>query len=406
MFGARGGLFGALLFCALISADFNAETWRYRRPLNVPTGAPIAEFTVDRALYRNSTANLDDLRILRDGVETPYVIRSLNGARQTIERPAAIVNKASVPGTGVQAVLDLKNHAGHNRLRIGTALHNFKEDVRVETSDDSHNWAVVQPDGVIFDVLRDEHAAAETTVDYPFSTRRFVRLTIPGWTDPANLQAAWLSDFEETNTVRDVVATLTPTVHEGVKAQTTELTLDVGAPGQPFDRIDLTVDPGLFSRTVEIASGNDMQHWFSAAGGVIFRTADEERLSLETWERTSRYLRITVFNADSAPLKFGQVTLSGIRRIVQFPAAQAGSYVAYVGNSGARPPSYDFASVMPKKITPTAATLGAMAGNPLFHPPERPWTDRHPWMLNGTLIVAVVIMGFVSLRMLGKLKYP
>jgi len=395
-----------LFFCALAGADFNAETWRYRRPLNVPQRAPIAEFTVDAALYRDSAANLDDLRILRKGVETPYVVKSLTGFRQITERPAAIVNKSWVPNTGLQAVLDLKGHAEHNRLRIATALHNFKETVLVETSDDDHSWAVVQSAGLIFDVSRDEHAAAETTVDYPVSTRRFLRLTIPGWTDPANLQAVWLSDFKETDTVRDAIATLAPSVSEDAKAQTTELTLDLGFPGQPFDRIALTVDPSLFSRTVEIASANDLQHWFSTSGGVIFRGADEERLLLETPERTGRYLKITVFNADSTPLKFGRVTLSGIRRMVRFPAVEPGPYAVYVGNIGARPPSYDFRHVMPKNIAPTEASLGTMETNPLFRAPERPWTDRNPWLLNGTLIIAVVIMGFISLRMMRKLKSP
>jgi len=395
-----------LIFCALAGADFNAETWRYRRQLSVPLRAPIAEFTVDAALYRDSAANLDDLRILRNGVETPYALKSLTGARQTIERPAAIINKAWVPNTGLQAVLDLKGHAEHNRLRVATPLHNFKENVVVETSDDGHAWAVVQSAGLIFDVSRDEHAAAETTVDYPVSTRRYLRLTIPGWTDPANLQAVWLSDFKETDTVRDVIATLAPSVSEDSKAQTTESTLDLGFPGQPYDRIALTVDHGLFSRTVEIASANELPHWFSTSGGVIFRTADEERLLLETPERTGRYLKITVFNADSAPLKFDRVTLSGIRRMVQFPAVEPGSYVAYVGNAGARPPSYDFGHVMPKNITPAVAALGPMEASPLFRAPERPWTDRNPWLLNGTLIVAVVIMGFISLRMLRKLKSP
>jgi hypothetical protein len=44
--------------------------------------------------------------------------------------------------------------------------------------------------------------------------------------------------------------------------------------------------------------------------------------------------------------------------------------------------------------------------NPLFRVPERPWTDRSPWILNGTLIVSVVIMGFISVRMLRKIQSP
>jgi hypothetical protein len=397
-------LLSSLGCCALLMADFSAPAWRYRRPLTVSLPEPVSEFTVDAALYRDSAANLDDLRILRDATETPFVILTLAGSRQTLEPSATIVNKAFVPGTGVQAILDLRGHSEHNRLRISTPLHNFKENIRVETSDDSHTWAVVQAAGLIFDVSRDDHAAAESTVTYPLSTRRFVRLTIPGWTDPANLEAVWLSAYKETGATRDTVATLTPAVREDSKAQTTELTVDLGYAGQPFDRIELTVDSGLFSRTVEIAGSNDQQHWYSTAGGVIFRTTEGEQLSLETAERTERYLKIIVFNADSAPLHFGPVTLSGIRRVVKFASSQTGAYFVYVGNPNARQPSYDFARVLPSKGLPAGAKLGAVETNPQFRLPERPWTDRNPWLLNGALVVAVIAMGFITLRMMKKVS--
>jgi hypothetical protein len=397
-------LLSGLACCLPLAADFSASAWRYRRPLTLSLPAPVSQFTVDGALYRDSAANLDDLRILRDSSETPYVILTLAGSRQTLEPPATMVNKAWVPGTGVQATLDLRGHAEHNRLRIKTPLHNFKEAVRVETSDDAHSWSVVLSSGLIFDVSRDDRSATENTVSYPLSTRRYVRLTIPGWTEAANLESVWLSAYKETGATRDIVATLTPSVHEDMKAQTTELTLDLGFPGQPIDRIDLTVDPGLFSRSVEIAGANDLQHWYSNAGGVISRTTEGDQLSLDTAERTDRYLKITVFNADSEPLHFGPVTLSGIRRIVKFSSEQAGAYYVYLGNPSARRPSYDFARVAPADGIPGATKLGAVEPNPLFRLPERPWTDRNPWLLNGALVGAVITMGFVTLRMLRKVQ--
>ena len=226
-------LLSGLACCSLLSADFSSPAWRYRRPLTVNSPAPVSQFTVDATLYRDSAASLDDLRILRNQTETPYVVTALTGSRQTIEPAATIVNKGYVPDSGVQATLDLRWHAEHNRLRIGTSLHNFKENVRVETSDDGRSWAVVQSSGVIFEVSRDDHNASETTVSYPTSTRRYVRLTIPGWTEPANLQTVWLSDYKETGATRDLVAALTPNVREDSKTQTTELVLDLGFSGQP-----------------------------------------------------------------------------------------------------------------------------------------------------------------------------
>jgi hypothetical protein len=397
-------LFSGLAFSALLSADFGATAWRWRRPVSITAPAPVSEFTIDSELYRESTANLDDLRIMRGQSETPYVLLTMTGSHQAMELPAGMLNKAWVPGTGVQVVLDLKGHPEHNRLRIVSPLHNFTEPVRVETSDDARTWALVQSEGLIFDILRDDHAAAEMTVSYPDSTRRYVRLTIPGWTDPKNLQAVWLSAFKETGATRDVIATLTPAVHEEPKAQTTELTLDLGFSGRPFDQISLAVDPGLFSRTVEIAATNDQKHWYPCSGGVISRTAESEGLTLEIPERTERYLKITVFNADSAPLHFGSILLAGVRRVVKFSSSQPGPYFVYVGNPSARQPSYDFAHVLPATAVSAAAQLGPPQPNPLFRLPERPWTDRNPYLLNGALVLAVAAMGFVTLRMMKKIS--
>ena len=397
-------LLSGLACCSLLTADFSGSAWKTRRPLSVLTpGAAVSEFVVDGALYRDSAANLDDLRILRDQTETPYVIQVLNGTRQTLEPAANILNKAYVPGSGVQAILDLKGHPEHNRLRIGTALHNFKETVRVETSDDQHAWALVQAGGLIFDVQREDHNANETTISYPTSTRRYVRLTIAGWSDPENLQAVWVADYRETGATRDVIATLTPSVREDGHAQTTELVFDLGFAGQPFDEIDLTVDPGEFSRTVEIGATNDLKHWYASAGSVISRTAEGEHLALALNETTNRYLKIVVANGDSAALHFGAAKLSGVRRVVKFPSLQAGHYFVYVGNPSARPPSYDFARVLPAGA-PGNTTLGEPMVNPQFRLPERPWTDRNPWLLNGVLVAAVLAMGLVTLRMLKKVS--
>lgn len=398
-------LLSGLACCSLLTADFNGVAWKTRRQIRLAESAPaaVSEFIVDGPLYRDSAAGLDDLRILRDGTETPYVIQVLNGTRRTLEPTAKMLNKAYVPGSGVQAILDLKGHPEHNRLRVGSDLHNFKETVRVETSDDQHTWALVQSGGLIFDVQRDDHSANETTVSYPTSTRRYVRLTIAGWSDPDNLQAVWVSAYRETGATRDVIATLTPSVHEDSKTQTTELIFDLGFGGQPFDQIDLSVDPGEFSRTVEIGATNDLRHWYANSGSVISRTAEGEQLSLTMGETTGRYLKIVVANADSAPLHFGAAKLSGVRRVVKFPSLQPGNYFVYVGNPSARQPSYDFARVLPAG-KPGEASLGEPTANPLFRVPDRPWTDRNPWLLNGVLVIAVLAMGLVTMRMLKKVS--
>jgi Protein of unknown function (DUF3999) len=180
----------------LLRADFDPTHWQTRTPIALKGPAPVSAIVLDPAVCRASLASLRDLRIVRAGVEVPYRFEILSAAREQIELQPRMLNKTAVPNTGVQAVLDLNGHPSHNRLRISTTQHNFKETVRIETSDDARHWAIARSDGLIFDIATTSRDASDLTIDYPVSTRRYVRLTIPGWRDPAYLASAWLTFYK------------------------------------------------------------------------------------------------------------------------------------------------------------------------------------------------------------------
>src|SRR5665811_975579 len=67
--------FSLLLSAGLAHADFNSAQWHSRAPLNVTPGHAVSEFTVTADVFRHSSAQLNDLRIIRDGVtEVPYIV--------------------------------------------------------------------------------------------------------------------------------------------------------------------------------------------------------------------------------------------------------------------------------------------------------------------------------------------
>jgi uncharacterized protein DUF3999 len=387
------------LFAAacLLRADFDPRHWQTRMPIAVKQPAPVSAIVLDPSVCRVSRATLHDLRIVRAGIEVPYRFEILSASRRQIEFQPAILNQAAIPNIGVRAVLDLNGHPTHNRLRIATTQRNFKEAVHIETSDDGRNWAMARNDGLIFDITATGRQTSALTVDYPMSTRRYVRVTIPGWRHPAYLASAWLTYVKETEAVRDAVSTLTPRTTEDPKAQTTSLVADIGFQGLVYDRLNLAADSGAFSRSVEISTSRDAKEWSFAGQGVI----SQERVSIDFPDQWNRYVKITIFNRDSAPLKITRVRLSALRRLLQFPSATAGPYWLYSGNPQARQPSYDLASLIPAA---TAASLGAPQPNPQYRPPIQPWSDRNPHLLNFVLIAAVAIMGFIAIRSLRKVK--
>src|SRR5262249_41166028 len=159
--------------------------------------------------------------------------------------------------TGVSAVIDLSGHVSHNRIRIGTSRKNFNESVRIETSDDANVWSVANENGLIFDVSRSDRQVSDLTLTYPVSTRRYVRITIPGWHDPAWLESAFVVLFQETDAVRDILASGTPVGTQNSQDRSTSFQIDAGIGGLPYDRVTISPLPGFFSRAVEVLSSGD-----------------------------------------------------------------------------------------------------------------------------------------------------
>jgi len=366
------------------------------RAIKTQPNADISAVIPDSTLYRQSLARLNDVRIVRSGAEVPYAIRVLSGKREEVELPATVLNKSAAPDTGVSAVIDLSGHAPHNRIRITTGRKNFKEAVRIETSDDAKLWSVANESGLIFDVSRSDRKVSDLTLTYPVSTRRYVRVTIPGWHDPAWLESAFAVFFRETDAVRDILAAGAPVVTQNSTDRSTSFQIDAGMAGLPYDCVTISPHPGFFSRIVEILSSSDTKNWVVIGEGTLSRTADQENLSISFGAPWTRYLKLTVFNGDSPPLVINKIELSGLRRMIVFASKEPGGYELFSGNASATRPYYDFAAVTPDRIDPAPATLGPPTANAQYRTPSLPWTDRNPVLLNTVLIIAVV--GWAMLR--------
>jgi hypothetical protein len=400
-------LLSLLAATAIARADFDPLRWQFRRGISIGKPEPVATFTVDSAMYRGSRARLSDLRIIRDSAEIPYLIRVLSGSHEEREWSPALLNKAVAPGTGLQATLDLGAHPTHNRLRIATRQKNFKQRVRIETGDDGRNWSIARDDGYVFDFSQGDRHVSVLTVDYPDSTRRFVKFTIFGWTDPEYLDSAWLTYYTAASGTVDSLATLAATATEDSKTQSTLLTADIGFEGLPYDRLQMMVDAGPFYRTVEIETSNDAKNWAFVGQSVISRAADREHTTIFFSEQWDRHIRLRILNHDSPPLAVRRLTLSAYRRVVEFPANTAGQYWLYYGNADAKQPVYDFAQTLSQQAKAVVYTLGQEQPNPAYRPPvppEKPWSDRHPGVLYTVLIAAILIMGAIAVRFLLKIN--
>ena len=401
----RRAVLSLLCLAGLLRADFNPSRWQYRRPLIVEQPYQVHAVVIDRTVYAASLPGLDDLRVARGSEEIPYVLETSAGSLEERELRPEILDR-SAGRDGLQLTLDLAGAAKHNRLRVTTALKNFRIRVRIETSEDRRRWAIARDDGYIFDFSQGDRNVSVLTVEYPVSTRRYVRATFFGWTRTDAAASAWLTHYQERPAVWQTVATAAPARFED--RNTTVLTFDLGV-SAPHSRMHGQTGAAAVQRACAILSSDNAKDWEFVSQDVFYRFPDEPAPALNFPERHERYLRLRILNGDDRPLQVGSADFQTLERRARFLPTAAGEYALYYGNPKARAPRYDLAAILARSVPATAPEATIAAGpeqrNPAYRPPqapEKPWSERHPEILWVTLAAAVLGMGYVTVRFLLK----
>jgi hypothetical protein len=385
-----------------LAADFDSSRWQYRSSFRVAGPAKMTAVRLNKDAYARSS--FGDLRVVRGAAEVPYILETLSGRVVQRELSARILDKTLVDGPALRVTLDLGEKSQHSRLRFETEEKNFKRAVRVETSEDNRTWPVARAAGYIFDVSEGDAHAAVLHVDYPLSTRRYVRATLQAFTTLSAIRRVLVAHYVETQPEWERLTSFTAAGESAGKD--TVAVLHFGAEPLRHSRLTLEVSDPLFHRTVEVASSDDGKQWRSVLFGTIYRVPGEESLSLRYGEQRQRHVRVTIHNGDDRPLQLHQIWCETVRRVVKIPPAPAGDYWLYYSNPAAPAPQYDLARILAKQDPSTEdwVQAGAQEANPIYSPPPKPFSDRYPGLLNGALAVAVLGMGAITVRFMKKVR--
>jgi hypothetical protein len=401
----------SLLLAVQAILALDTSRWKVQSAVQVPErSAGIAVVKLTREVYVQSRTGLGDLRVARGSEEIPYLMDTRRGAVEFREIAPPVINQSVAPGRGLQLTLDLGSHFKHSRIRVSTAVTNFKQKVRIETGEDGRSWSMARQDGYIFDFSQGDRHMALLTVDYPASTMRYVRVTVYGWMKTDAVRQVWAAYRDELPAERDVMDSVVPERSEDPETKSSLLLIDLKQAGVPYDRVRLESEPAHYYRAAELETSKDGKDWRFAATGTIYQTASELSTGLTFGERHERYLRLRIFNGDDKPIPVKRVVIEVTVRLLKFPlAAGAGPFYLLTGNPDAKVPSYDLAAVLAREAPQpeVRATLLAPADNPGYRPPPppvKPWSERYPQLLYGTLAVAILVMGYVTVRFLLKVK--
>jgi hypothetical protein len=412
----RAHKFLLLLFAMLGSAaPLDLSAWKYRKRIPLTPGDGVAVVKLDNEVYAAIGSLYYKMRVFRDSEEVPFICcisaRPWNDSLVTHEQ---ILDQAIVPDVGLQFTVH-RSHAGtHNKIEILTELKNFRNRVRIETSQDGSHWSIARDDGAIFNFSQDGREFSSTSLKYPVSTRPFLRVTVFGWTKNGLVTGAVVDRYVEKAVPFEIFATVTPQIADDPKTRATVVQVDLGMTGLPAYLLRIETSSPQFQRAVGVESSDDAQSWSYAGSGTIARLPGTE--FTEEWLAVlvsggHRYYKLRIYNRDDKPIQIGRIQAEGDVYQLKFLAATPGSYWLYYDGPGPEltaMPEYDLGNVIARQYMPERLwVLDRQEPSPFYRPPappRKPWSEQHPAILYTVLGGAVLALGIATFRFASRLR--
>jgi hypothetical protein len=403
-----------LIFASMAGAGpLDLTSWKYRKKIPLTPENGIAVVRIDREVYAAIGSRDSKLRVYRDAEEVPFIFGP--AGKKTEDRVLTqeeILDQSILPGVGLQFTIHRRESGVRNKLEISTDLKNFRNRVRIETSQDGNRWAIARDDGAIFNFSQDGNEFSSTSVVYPPSTRRYLRVTIFGWTKNGSVVSAVVDRKENLADVFEVFGINTPEVSEDRERKSTVAQIDLGTNGLPVEFLRLETSAPQIQRAVGVEHSDDGKNWSFGSGGTIARLPGSEFTEESLTVGVSgghRFYRLRIYNRDDKPIQVGRIQSEGRGHLLKFLAQTPGNYwLYYDGPDFTAEPQYDLPIVLSRQSLPEHPwTLGTQESNPVYRPPsppKKPWSEQHPAILYTVLGGAVLALGIATFRFASRLK--
>ncbi len=426
-------VFLSLTLAGVASADFNLAEWQYQKSVAVREAKPgeFARLVLDQDVLVHAQASLNDLRLIKGGnEEVAYVARVAGGRNEVKNLPVQIIDRGHTTDRSVLTVDLGQSGLLHNEITLDIINRNFRRSVRLEASDDNRTWVTIlgQNDptpqinhGYIYDYSLEFHAA-DTTLSYGPSSKRYLRLTVfnNGQT-PLEITRvrATKRDFEQPARLTFRPLLVNKTQNEAERASL--YTFDLERAGTPVDRFLVSLDGNNYHRRVALEGSNDLNDWrVLKTNDYLYAYETKEffgsKSSVDFPESRFRYYRLTVFNGDDPELEIrnseqNHSQFSGLAREVFFRYAPGINYQLFYGNTQARAAEYDLVNYLPvlNFQNTTSFVLEAEVKNASFVPPPPilpPISERYPGILIIALVLVVLAIGFIAFRLIRQNLVP
>ena len=401
----------ALLAFSAAAAAYDAAIPYFSRSRNVTVAAPAAQnyFIADGDVWKFSRPDLADIRLYDGDSQIPYALVKQSGGSSTDETSAKVLNLGSVAGH-TEFDLDVSALAEYDQVRLQLGAKNFINHAQVEGRKAlSDRSGVNLGSSTLYDFTA-EGLGSNSNLKFAAASFPYLHVRLAPGIRPDQVKGTYLSNFSETKAAWSEAGQCAPAA--GLAKQST-FDCTVGD-GMPLERIAFEVPsakgsgvPGgdrNFSRTVivtdekgsEIQSGS-ISRVFVKRGG---ETVSNEDLAIDVYPRVAKKVHVIVENGDDAPLTISRIQLLSVQRRICFDPRGKSALRLYYGDTKLDAPSYDYQKFFQTSPDAAMAQLGSPEANAQFtgRPDDRPWSERHGWVLWAAMLVAVAMLGGLALR--------
>lgn len=384
----------------VLFASPNLSYFKYQRPVQ-PSTSGQQYIVADDAVWQHARPDLGDLRLFADGKEIPYALVVESGSAEKEQKNVPVLQQSVVDGK-TQFLVDMSDTGQYSRIELKIATKDYIVHAKVEGNDDPHakKWATIG-DGILYE-LSSERLGSNSVLRLPVSQFKFLRITIDGPVKPKDVQGA---STELGDGRHPIYAAVPASFRQELDGKDTVYVFNLNAK-VPVNRVQVTIDPAQknFWRSVEIQG--DKGSWLGS--GEISRIhlvrngrrIDSEKYDVPASLIGQKEIRVVIHNGDDVPVKITSVSLQQYERRIYFDAPSQAPLTLYYGDEKLQGPEYDYARLFQLDNGATAATLAPEAANTAFtgRPDDRPWSERHPAVLWGAIIAAVLVLGALALR--------
>jgi Protein of unknown function (DUF3999) len=398
-----------LALCSIALAQSTAsgpqrEYFRYTRDISISLLGKQNYSVVDAAIWAHARASLSDLRLydrqVDREVQVPYALSEEQVSSLTQVREARILNLGVRSGR-TEFDLDVGDEAEYNHVQLRVKAANFVATATADGRDAVVGTGRKLSTSTLYDFSR-EGLGNNFELRIPLSTFRYLHVSITPAISPREISGASTSVRRESQAKWISAGQCHSPEQVG---RSTRIACDLD-PGVPVGRLSFTVPADLvnFRRTVSVSDSQGTQLCRGSISRIRMKSGGKEvvtdNLALSSCAMNAKQVVIEIDNGDNTPLQVEKAEPQSLERRIYFDPAGKSAIRLYYGDEKLPAPEYDYANFFHKEPDAVAAAIGGENSNPDYtgRSDERPWSERHKWVLWGSLLVSVVVLAFLALK--------